>query len=819
MDFPKGEKRFVRKILLILVLVGQAAWAYPPLPEARTESEALFVRRIIDFWREREYSFVKNQIPSYLHSHPDTPFADHFYAMLGDIALHENNNEAALSYYNQVTKRGFIEGKRWQILYHMARYDELYEELLASPLVGEEERFFFAESAFRLALSSDEERAKRLCNEALPFYEGLTASKTFGAHAKLALAEINRLLKRPEIALQLYLEIAKNGCENQADILFHAAALLVEVDVERAAQLFASLAHGTSEHAGEAAYQWLLLLANKGDWKTLAEERALWLSKLSQKQQKEAYFYLGMIAFNQKEYQQAVLDLQLAPPEKSALEALLTCSRELHEVGLCERSFALMKELYPEHLPEASFLRASTYEGKEALHLFEELISNFPTHVIAEKARVEKVRLLMEMKEWKEAHEAALGYLKDHPQSNRIGEMHRLAIALSQIQGEFVSLAEDLERALAARIFHGEEKREKEELLVQAYLKLGSIHAALGILHEMKNPDPLLFAHCYIKEGNSPEKIITFGERALDLHPDQDRLHLHLFNAYLTLSQTSQNELFKKQAAEHLYQVIDRYSVSIENRLWLANYFAKEEDERALPLLESLIETDLNVKRFAREGVTLSKIYQKKGDVDRALALLKRLPGTPEKQLIEAECLLTLGDKERAISLFSELEGSPQLSIAYAATLQLARLLFTESPKESLERLRTLKIAKNLATEPIHLEAALDYAELHSLLLPKDEQVKNCLEALIQMREIYTTESDIASKDYHECRKLMPEKELVYQAYMRYLDARIYLLQAKLATDPHEARVKEGAARALISTLRQGKYAVSAYLVERAKSE
>lgn len=819
MDFPKGEKYFVRKVLLTLLWLGATAWAYPPLPEARTESEALFVRRIIDFWREKEYPFVKSQVQSYLHSHPDSPFVNHFWALLGDIALHEKNNEEALFCYNQVTKKGFVEMKKWQTLYHLARYEDLYEELSTLPLSGEEEKFYFAESAFRLALLSDEERARVLCSEALPYYEELRTSRSVGAHATLALAEINRLLKRPEIAVQLYLEVAKNNEENQADILFHAAALLVEVDSERASQLFAALALGSSDHASEAAYQWLLLLANRGEWEKLADQRSVWLEKLSNKQLKEAYFYLGMIALDKKNYEQAARDLQEAPPEKSALEGLLVCSRELDRIDLCEKSFALLKELYPQHLPEASFLRAAAYKGKEALHLFNELIANFPSHAVAENGRIQRVRLLMEMKQWKEARQAALTYLKEYPHSKRIGEMHRLAISLSQMQGDSASLAEDLERAFAARIFQSQEKQEKEELLIQTYLKLGSVNAALGILHEMKDPDPLLFALCYIKEGNSPEKLVAFGEKALERHPEQERLHLHLFNAYLALSQVSENEFFTKKAAEHLHQIIDRFSVSIENRLWLAHYFAKKEDERALSLLQSLLETEANIKRFAKEGVALARLYQKKREWERALALLERLPDIPEKRLIEAECLSSLGNRERAIALFAGLEEAPLVSIAYTATLHLARLCFDQSPQQSLDRFRLLKMSRSLATEPIHLEAALDYADLQASLQPKEKQVKDCLNTLLEMKETYTTESDIASKDYHECRKLMPEKDLIYQAYMRYLDARIYLLQAKLTRDPHEARVKESAARALLSTLRQGKYAVSAYLIERAKCE
>lgn len=67
-DFQKGGKLFVKKTLFILVLLCQVAFVYPPLPEARSESEALYVRRIIDFWRDKEYPFAKSQIRAFIIS-------------------------------------------------------------------------------------------------------------------------------------------------------------------------------------------------------------------------------------------------------------------------------------------------------------------------------------------------------------------------------------------------------------------------------------------------------------------------------------------------------------------------------------------------------------------------------------------------------------------------------------------------------------------------------------------------------------------------------------------------------------------------------
>lgn len=846
MKVQNGGKCFVKKTLFVLIFLTQQVFAYPPLPEARSESEALFVRRILDFWRDKEYPFAKSQIRAYMHDYPHGPFTDHFYAMLGDMAMHERAYREALEFYNRISHSALtahVSTKKWQALYHLQLYAQLYQEIgptIAGKPIEEEGKFYFAEAAFREALTlwryeEGKEEAKALYEEALAVYASLTSSAVFGPHAKLAMAEIYRILNNPEKAAALYLELAETE-EHPEEILFHAGVMLTQFDQEKAKELFAQIAQGTTQSAPEAAYQWLQMLANAGEWETIAHERDLWLEKVPQEHMATAYFYLGMVAFDQKNYYQAIADLQktleegiASPHDRSALEALITSAKEVQRLDLCEENYLRLTKAYPEQKAEAGYVRALAYqqagESATALILFEELTQHFPGYGISEKASLAKIKLLMMEKRWEEAHEGVDQFLKTYPLSERKAEMLRLAIDLSRIQSAegklYHQLAQDLERAFAERIFQGEERKEKEELLAKAYIKLGRIHAALGLLHEMPDPDPLLFTQCYIKEGNAHEKVIYFGEKALEKYPDHDRLHLHLFNAYLQLAKNDPDDFLTNRAAYHLNTIIDVYPVSLENRLWLAHYCVKTQNDRALYLLESLLQTDANWKRFDQEGLMLARLYQNKGQTRKAQALVEKIIALgqntqPEAELILAEILEGIGEIEQAQELYARLEEEPNLSIAYEATLQSARLCFAQQPENSLKKLHHLKMCKNLATEPIHLEAALDYAELQASLCPQEQRLATYLAALLEVKEEFTSDQDICSKDYQESRQLMPEKEQIYQAYMRYVDARIYNLQAKMSTDSREKKVKENAARALFSTLRQGKYALTNYLIEHA---
>ncbi|MCC5832393.1 MAG: outer membrane protein assembly factor BamD [Chlamydiales bacterium] len=832
----------MKKTLFLLAFLMHSAFAYPPLPEARTEGEALFARRIVGFWRDKEYPFVKSQVRAYMNAFPSGPFTDHFYALLGDIALHERSYEEALEHYRCVSDQAVSEHlrvKRWQALYQLQLYRELYREIaFLGHEVEDEGKFYLAEAAFREALNLKEassEEAMVLCKEALPLYASLTSNALFGTHAKLAMAEIYRILEKPEAAANLYLEIADSE-ESPYELLFQAAALLAHRNPEQAATLFERIARGSSRMASEAAHQWLQILATRGEWKTIAHERDLWLAKIVEEHRAVVYYYLGMLAFDEGKYYQAQADLQkalekgIAPPQdRTVLETLLTSAGEVNNLVLCDLCYTLLTERYPDQRAQAGYVRAASYrkagETEQALALFEELTHQFPMGPVSEKAGAEKIKLLMEEKRWDEAHESVLRFLEHHPQSGRKGEMLRLSVELASIsasEGELYSrLAEDLELAFAARVFQADEREEKESLLALSYIKLGKIHPALGLLHEMKNPDPLLFAQCYIKEGNSPEKVILFGEKALEKNPGNDRLHLHLFNAYLQLSKKRPgDEELTEKAAAHLDAVIDIYPVTLENRLWLAHYFARLQNERALYLLETLLQTESNRKRFDEEALMLARLYQKKGALKKACSLAEKIIALdqktkPEGELILAEALRGLGEGERAEKIFSRLEESPYLPVAYEASLNLAKMRFTLEPEKSLRKLHNLIVRKKLVTEPIHLEAALERAGFIAALAPEEERTGRFLEALLEVKEEFTSERDISSKDYHESRRLLPEKEKVYQAYMCYLDARIYKLQADLAVDPEERSAKESEALTLFSELQQRRDAMSGYLAER----
>lgn len=831
----------MQKVLCLLLLATT--------PKASVEEELLFARRIIECWRDQDVDLAKGQIEVFLQKYPKSDYVDHFHAILGDIALQKQEYQKAIAAYETIKDNDLLKHvrtKRWHALYQLKNYAGLYQEI--SPLLAfleeDEARFYFAEAAFREGLALDSlpdaaAKQKGLFEEALPVYRKLQNHEHYSDHVLLAMGEIFRRIGKYEEAASLYLKIANEKKSHQT--LFHAATMLIQCDEKQACELFAQIAKGGGKKSQDAAYQWIQLLAKRKEWDTIVKERRCFLATLSQKHLPVYYFYLGMVHHDRNEWSDAIEAIQkslntgLKPPhDRSALLSLMIAAKEKPDMGAADFGYNLLKERYPADLEEGALLRAMAYRQSDqkriALNFLTELIAMGEKKNILEDAYLEKTHVLIECKEWRRSHEIALKFLNEFPESKKKLEMIRLAVDLSleSIDQEFgyEILASDLERALSTPGVYDHEKEGKMSLLLaKCYLKLEKPQLANKLLSDLiaqqRDSSELhyLMSISLLKQGGHSKELIAHGEAALASDPEfkeADRLHLYLFNAYLEASKEEQDPFLTEKAAAHLYAVIDQVPISLENQLWLAHTYAKELQyhDRALKILEDLLPTPDKVSRFQDEALILAKLYEEAGSYTKALVLLENLHTCVQKPEITyklGSVLAHLGCYEKAHDLFNEIENHPDSKVALNARLENARigLKIGQEREEVLKKLRTLWVQKSLDHEPLHLEAAMDYADLS----PKE----NLLEVLHTIKEHFISESDICSKDYHEERLANPEKDRIYQAYMRYLDARIGLAQADFDQKAGlNSDVKRKAAQALLVTLKEGKYAMTPYLIEKA---
>jgi hypothetical protein len=275
-----------------------------------------------------------------------------------------------------------------------------------------------------------------------------------------------------------------------------------------------------------------------------------------------------------------------------------------------------------------------------------------------------------------------------------------------------------------------------------------------------------------------------------------------------------------EKACEHLYAAFEAKAPLLkENVLWLSGvYYSRIQSEidqgdlpssklllRTASLLENLVarnqEITLETELYYCE---LGKIYLLLERAEVAISLLEKLthqyasnPSLSWKwatdvKLTLGECYAAQGKDEAALPLFDSVikeKASLRTLSGATASLKSARIRIEKWLRQKLSsddlgclqaltQLKDLVLQKTLLSEPLHLEAALDYIDLQTRLDPKPREKRLAL--LLKTKEDFESANDLLSKDYHEARARNPRKDRIYQAYLRYLDAEIYSAQSAL---------------------------------------
>ena len=393
-----------------------------------------------------------------------------------------------------------------------------------------------------------------------------------------------------------------------------------------------------------------------------------------------------------------------------------------------------------------------------------------------------------------------------------------------------------------------------------------------------------ILAACYQEGFQRREDFISHAEKALALNSEfseANQLRLNLFSFYLQLAKENAHlpdryELFTEKAAEKLYQAMIQGSpIKKEYLIWLAkNDCVKVKEDatnlhnpiedpskkvlivRATKTLENLFKIDSDEIRLKNdtsllslepELIELSSLYGWQGEQKKQLSLLSSLVTLQEEHTdwkwnSRPQALFALGkayevlsQPSKALECYSQLLSMQKASDSYwqsASKLNYARLAFELlSPEKKniqdpemqtiLNYLKDLQIRKKISQEPLHLEAAIDYAFMRASLENRERQDSQILQLLIRAKEDFTSKEGIWAKDYESSRKRDPEKDRIYQAYLMLMDAHIAKFEAKKAEKEgklFEKEQKEDAAKALYKSLLQGDFAVTQYVMDQAKS-
>lgn len=910
---------------LIIILLSLSVSLSLPLSADISEGEALFVRRILQFWKERDAVLVKAQILDFLKQYPESQYRDSLLVMFGDLEWGEGNYETALDAYNRVCAANLqdkIFNNRLDCLYRLGRYEDLKRALDSKGQFHQKELlsrdellwlFFYAEALLHQATGDSTEATESLVDQAKSHYQKLLESD-HKVNAHLALGEIHVILGAPDQAAAHYLEASKGVPDREEELILQAAHLKGTYQPEDALILFERVRKMEGEKSGEAALAKAALLFKQEDYNELVEAAEELSINLDPREKYLLNIYIGrsFLALNRYESTIELLEplkgvnYDNSEAQKTIYLTLIVSYEQLNMAKETIQAVDLFKEKFPsdEALPKVLYLEALSLKSleryEEALALMELLIEDYPEDENRESLEFEHALVLFKLGRWQESRDGFVQFLKKYPATlleySAVSYAAHASVKKSEeeIPPTKISreqLVTDLERVIAHPSSSSNPQKPKYLLLLaKADVELNNYDDAKKAAESYVSLYPrdedlfqgyLLLASC-CKEGD--HDLVGFtdhGEHILRIKPDyQDGevLRLNLFGAYLDLAkETSQkmdkeSELYLDLAADHLYHVMNQDSslVKHENKLWLANhYYGKSaegcndyyidhlEDPEKLELAHksiacyelSLIKNEkLNKENLHLEADLLkwSHLYGWVGETNKQISVLEGLveQQTTQKslpwrlrsrsQFALARAYHAAGYSERAMKIYEGLRAQSKnsdLTVMNGAQLEWARLKLALIPPEKrlvdnpqveivLKTLKELQAKKSLPQEPIHLEAAMDYAALRASLEMNDRQLDQYKILLVKMKENFSSREDLWSKDYYASRQMHPDKDFIYQAYMMLLDAHLIGIEAKIAA--HEGRKVEGevkaeTAKAIYRSLLKGKLAVSKYLVDQAK--
>jgi TolA-binding protein len=636
----------VAKLFPVLLIVLISGFSTSSAKNVDTSlEESLELRRIAEYWKEKDYKTVKLQIRDFLSKNLQSSYVDQLYAMLGDLYFQEKNFSESLASYEKIQDKQFRQKSlfhRLHCLYEMGRYDDFIlasELFLKDPNAKAEEintiHFERGEIYFCKAFApKNEDKKKEWMQLALAEYQQLMQTK-YGDMTLLPQAQIFAFLEERQKAASLFILLSHKDRIKKEEYLFQAASLQIHFDKNKAIETFGTIYELGGKSAPKAAFNQLNLLFQEKRYRdfVLAYEKAI--KHITQDKVPLIQYYLGKSLFLTHDYAPAIepLTQSLASKalergqEKSTLISLIACAQETQDLALFEKTLATLKVQFAHDEETANILLMHAQlcrdkkEWSKARSGIREILEMNPKHPQRKALLYDNALLLLQEEKWQESALAFEAFLKEFPQSDwranalrqivncRLEDIRRASGATERIKKEqlLTALNDSLQEK---KIFSSAEKQKMRYLLGKIQFELGYYEESIGSLSEYVrdfSKDPacadayLLLAYAHQKEERDEIHFALNAEKALALNPGLQGaidLHLTLFNTYLSLAGRAHDdekaELIDK-AADHLFLAWDK-PASAQNQRWLAGYYFQQYKngkeaaiERAAIVLEKLL--------------------------------------------------------------------------------------------------------------------------------------------------------------------------------------------------------------------------------------
>ncbi len=441
------------------------------LPASISEEESLWIRRIIECWKEKDLPCAKLQIEEFLACYPHSSSKDPLLALMGDLYCSKEKFLEALSWYRRISTssvKNAVRVRKWHCYYQLQQYSSLMDEirpLLANIEIEEEAHFYFAEACLRQALSiynimERKEESIALMHEAQGSYRKLLTHPKYSPFAKAALAECHRLQGEWQEASRLYSELINERPfdPSQEELYYHAALSYASLDAEHAIAIFSTLAKQGRSLKQKAAVQWVNLLIKTERHKDLFEGIPFFSEILPPDQCVRYLCFLAHLKEQKNKFDEACALYHSASCNfdliKADLQAILlgwmTSAYHAHLSEQFEIAYRMYEEkcgasnpLEPSLLQAKAFFAEKRGDYEKALSILHPL-SHF------EPALLQKAQLLLHCNRFDEARACCLKDVETCPHPyKRLALAKEISYKKAQSTHsplDFATLAEDIER-------------------------------------------------------------------------------------------------------------------------------------------------------------------------------------------------------------------------------------------------------------------------------------------------------------------------------------------------------------------------------------
>jgi len=654
--------------------------------EPKNYEEALFLRRLAEFYREGEYELIKTQIDEFLKENPDNHLSDSLYAFIGDLHLRDESYEDAIQQYAKIVNYEIREEvllNRLIALYHMGWYVTLTEEcepFLARIASYDREKYYkvlflYADSLYQLVLNSidDREKQESYAEMARPHFEEL-AESPFSDEALESLAYICNILEEYEKASDTYLELARRLPDQKEEMLFQAANIQVKFDKEKAIQTFGRICHIGKNRVKEASFNRLVLFYELEKYAEVILAKQQLMDSIPEDKLPQLHFFVGRSYYFLQDYRRAAANLAIYLESedlfneifKTGVLTLLDCAKELDNMPIFNRSFDKLLTYFPkaQEIPMLLYTRAILHKSHKDYFLakkdFEKLMNEFPSFEEQELLHYEHAELFYFTEDWEMARTSFIHFIEDFPTSSHISQAWRLflnsSIQIANLDPKSdryikEQLTGDLDSILQQRdLLTEKEKNDYQFLLAKTHYEIDDFEVAISLLTSLlKKPlrdvqmsDVHLLLAFSFRDGLGDLRLFCeHSEKAFELNSqpkDPFTIHLALFNAYLERANNQEDTI--ASAAEHLFQanLLDGNKVQPDNRRWLIDYYdqkiqtnpTSDEIAHAVRLIEIHIQAyPPQLSEHAQELepylLRLSQLYALQKNYEKQIAILIQL--------------------------------------------------------------------------------------------------------------------------------------------------------------------------------------------------